>query len=100
MKTKKVFLMLAIAILPTVLFANDLFKLNDVGECKIKGEVRGNFDKASAFKAAKQWFNGADMNTNTASQETYSEVNGESIRFVAAFNTYVRYNPFAGTFSE
>lgn len=86
--------------LSSVVSAEPLFTVDEFGAATAKGEIRGDFDQATAFKAAKRWLNTADMESDKTEAGGYKEVEGESLTFSGGFNTQSRYNPFAGTFTE
>lgn len=94
---KKILFLFAAVVLSSVVMAEkpSIFVSNEVGEAKVVGEIRGNFDKATAFKAVQRWVNMGNFETDNV-----KFVDGESVTCEIDFETQSRWNPFAGDFLE
>ncbi|MDD4141708.1 MAG: hypothetical protein PHR20_02790 [Bacteroidales bacterium] len=73
----------------------NIFKLNESGECVITEAIDNSLSQAECYQKAKEWLNSSDMNFAIVSDQK-----DQSINFSAAFNSASSYNPFAGSFAE
>lgn len=93
---KKIICMVAVVATSIVTFAQkEIFQLNEFGVCEFVKAYDSPDEAATLYKKAKAWLSSANMNWTST-----EDILNEKIAFNAFFNTAIRYNPFAGTFTQ
>lgn len=93
---KKIVCLVTVIAISIISFAQkEIFQLNEFGVCEFVKAYDSPDEAATLYKKAKAWLSSANMNWTST-----EDILNEKIAFNAFFNTAIRYNPFAGTFTQ
>lgn len=92
---KMLFSIALVFVTVSVCAQKEMFQLNELGVCEFVKEYDSSDNAAALYKKAKAWLGSANMNW-----VANEDVQNQKIAFTAYFNTAMRYNPFAGAFTQ